>query len=134
MRHASSIKAATGVAGSFPLYLCLQVLSPSSLLSSPSCYQALSCERPRPHPAMAGDDMWHPCYVTEVALKAQASGGLLRPVAEERMPEWLVPPVNDREPNPPRGFMVCFLAFLDRGFGIPASRFMCVLTVLNAHI
>jgi len=43
------------------------------------------------------------------------------------MPEWLVPPVNDREPNPPPGYVVCFLAFLDQGIKILANRFMRAL-------
>jgi len=43
------------------------------------------------------------------------------------MPEWLVPSVNDREPNPPPSYVVCLLAFLDQGFGIPASWFMRAL-------
>jgi len=72
---------------------------------------------------MAGDDMWHPCNVTEAALEAHVKGGLLRPVTDERMPEWLVPPVNDREPNPPPSYVVCFLSFLDRLFGILACQF-----------
>jgi len=76
---------------------------------------------------MAGDDMWPACNVTEVALRAHVSGGLLCPITDERMPEWLVPLVNDREPNPPLGYVVCFLAFLDRGFRILASRFMRAL-------
>ena len=36
--------------------------------------------------------------------------------------EWIAPPVSDREPNPPLGYVVCFLLFLDRGFGTPAGR------------
>ena len=72
---------------------------------------------------MAGDDLWHACNITEVVLRAHVSGGLLRPIIDERMPEWLVPLVNDREPNPPPGYVVCFLAFLDRKFGISASQF-----------
>jgi len=35
--------------------------------------------------------------------------------------------VNDREPNLPPGYVVCFLSFLDRGFGIPAGRFIRAL-------
>ena len=35
-----------------------------------------------------------------------------------------MPLVNDKEPNPLPGYVVCFLSFLDRGFGIPACWFM----------
>ena len=48
---------------------------------------------------MAGDDMWHPCNVTEATLEARVKGGLLRPIMDEGMPEWIMPPVNDREPT-----------------------------------
>ena len=48
--------------------------------------------------------------------------GLLRPITDDGLPEWIAPPVSDREPNPPLGYVVCFLSFLDRGFGTPASR------------
>ena len=63
----------------------------------------------------------------EVALRARMLGGLLRPISDEETPEWLVPLVNDREPNPLAGYVVCFLAFLDRGFRILASCFMRAL-------
>jgi hypothetical protein len=46
---------------------------------------------------------------------------------DERTLEWIVTPVDDRESNKPAGYVVCFVAFHDRGFGIPASRFMRTL-------
>jgi hypothetical protein len=48
--------------------------------------------------------------------------GILRPITDAGLPEWIVPSVNDREPNPPLGYVVCFLSFLDRGFRTPANR------------
>ena len=48
-------------------------------------------------------------------------GGLLCPVTDEGLPEWIAPPVSDREPNLPPGYVVCFMSFLERGFGTPAS-------------
>ena len=48
--------------------------------------------------------------------------GLVRPITDEGLPEWIAPLVSDREPNPPLGYVVCFLSFLDWGFGTPASR------------
>lgn len=76
---------------------------------------------------MAGDNSWPASNVTTVALKAWVLGGLLRPIMDEETSEWIVPLVGDREPNSPAGYVVCFLAFFDRGFRIPASRFMHVL-------
>jgi hypothetical protein len=79
---------------------------------------------------MAGDNSWPTSNIMTVALKARVSGGLLCPITNEEMPEWIVPTVSDREPNPPTGYVVCFLAFLDRGLWIPASRFMCTGALL----
>jgi len=76
---------------------------------------------------MAAADAWPSCNVTEAALTVRVKGGL-HPIADRKMPEWLVPPVDVREPNPPKGYVVCFLAFLDQGFGVLASRFMRALT------
>jgi hypothetical protein len=76
---------------------------------------------------MAGDDAWYPCTVTKAALDARVKGGLLRPITDERAPEWIVPPTNDREPNPPPGYVVCFLSFLDRGFRTPVGRLIRAL-------
>jgi hypothetical protein len=76
---------------------------------------------------MAGEDMWPPCNVTKAALDAHEKGGLLRPITDERAPEWIVPPVNDREPNPSLGYVVCFMSFLDWGFKMPAGRFIRAL-------
>ena len=71
---------------------------------------------------MAGDDAWYPCNTTRVALDARVKSGLLRPITDEGAPEWIVPPANDREPNPPTGYVVCFQSFLEWGFGMPAGR------------
>jgi len=71
---------------------------------------------------MAGDDAWYPCNTTRAALDARVKSRLLRPITDEGAPEWIVPPVNDREPNLPPGYVVCFLSFLERWFGTPAGR------------
>ena len=107
--------------------LCLQTLLPSSLLLPTLYHHHASLQALTSPLAMAGDGMWHPCNITKAALDAHVKGGLLRPVTDKRMPEWIVPLVNDREPNPPPGYLVCFLSFLDRGFGILACRFMRAL-------
>ena len=71
---------------------------------------------------MADDNSWPPYNVTRSALEARVKGGLLRPITDEGAPEWIAPSVSDREPNPPPGYVVCFLSFLERGFGTPAGR------------
>jgi len=71
---------------------------------------------------MACDDVWPPSNVTRSALDARVKVGILRHLTDAELPEWIVPSANDREPNPPPGYVVCFLSFLDRGFGTPADR------------
>ena len=71
---------------------------------------------------MAGVEAWPPSNVTKSALEARVKAGILRPLKDVGFPEWIVPSANDREPNPPPGYVVCFLSFLDRGFGVPAGR------------
>ena len=71
---------------------------------------------------MAGVEAWPPCSVTKSALEARVKAGILRPLKDIEFPEWIIPSANDREPNPPLGYVVCFLSFLDRGFGTPAGR------------
>jgi len=81
---------------------------------------------PRKHPtplaAIAGDDAWPPSNVTRFALEARVKAGILYPITDAELPEWIIPSAKDREPNPPPGYVVCFLSFLDRGFETPASR------------
>ena len=76
---------------------------------------------------MVGDDAWYPCNTTKAALDARVKGGLLRPITDKRASGWIVPPANDREPNPPLGYVVCFLTYLDQGFGTPAGRLIRAL-------
>jgi hypothetical protein len=43
---------------------------------------------------------------------------------DEQTAAWIVPPVTDREPNPPHGYIVSFIRHHERDFVAPASRFM----------
>jgi hypothetical protein len=50
-----------------------------------------------------------------------------QPVGGERgwvAPVWIDPLARDREPNPPFGYVVSFICFHERGFAVPASRFL----------
>jgi hypothetical protein len=62
--------------------------------------------------------------VTAFALHKLVNGGQLAPNVDGQPAVWIVPPVADREPNPPHGYMVSFIRFHERGFAVPASRFM----------
>jgi hypothetical protein len=54
---------------------------------------------------------------------------LLRLVVEGQLPplteavEWIVP-ADESVPCPPRGYVVSFVAFHERGFSVPAGRFI----------
>jgi hypothetical protein len=72
-------------------------------------------------------DAWVRSSMTERKLEELVHDGLLRPRASRSQPEWRVPPSDHREPVPPEGYVVSFIAFHERGLGMPSSRFMRVL-------
>jgi hypothetical protein len=72
-------------------------------------------------------DAWAHSSVTEWKLEELVRDELLRLRASRTQPEWRVPPSDHREPAPPEGYVVSFMAFHERGFGVPASPFMWVL-------
>jgi hypothetical protein len=72
-------------------------------------------------------DAWARSSVTERRLEELVHDGLLRSRASRTQPEWRVPPSDHREPAPPEGYVVSFVAFHERGFGVPASHFMRAL-------
>jgi hypothetical protein len=72
-------------------------------------------------------DGWARSSVTERKLEELVRDGLLRPRTSWTQPEWRVPPSDHREPAPLEGYVVSFMAFHERGFGVPASHFMRVL-------
>jgi hypothetical protein len=72
-------------------------------------------------------DAWARSSVTERKLEELVRDGLLWPRASRTQPEWRVPPSDHREPVPPEGYVVSFMAFHKRGFGVPASPFMRAL-------
>jgi hypothetical protein len=68
-------------------------------------------------------DPWPFSTVTASDLEDLVGEGLLRPLTDEQRPEW-IPPVGGAAPSPPLGYIVSFISFHERGFGVPASRFM----------
>jgi hypothetical protein len=62
--------------------------------------------------------------VTPLALNELVNGGLFVPPGDGMYLTWMVPPASDMEPNPPHGFIVSFIRLHERGFTVPASRFM----------
>jgi Putative gypsy type transposon len=66
-------------------------------------------------------DWWVRSTITEARLNGLVSKGLLQPRTEAE--EWLVPG-DEVVPNPPEGYVVSFAKFHERGFGVPAHRFV----------
>jgi hypothetical protein len=67
---------------------------------------------------------WSRSSVTEFALRKLVNDGLLAPNVEGAPLARIAPPVTDREPNPPFGYVVSFIRHHERGLTAPASRFM----------
>jgi hypothetical protein len=63
----------------------------------------------------------------ERKLEDLVCDGLLRSRVSRSQPEWRVLPSSHREPAPPEGYVVSFIAFHERGLGMPLSRFMWAL-------
>jgi hypothetical protein len=68
-------------------------------------------------------DPWPFSTVTVDDLDALVAEGLLRPLSSDSQLEWMPPP-SGAAPSPPPGYVVSFVSFHERGFGVPASRFM----------
>jgi hypothetical protein len=68
-------------------------------------------------------DPWPFSTITVEDLQALVAEGLLRPLSGGPRPEWLALG-SEADPTPPRGYVVSFTPFHERGFGMPASHFM----------
>jgi hypothetical protein len=71
-------------------------------------------------------DTWPISFVTDDDLHALVDVGLLCPRLHEPQPKWIMPG-NEHESAPPAGYVVSSIPFHERGFGVPASRFMRAL-------
>jgi hypothetical protein len=71
-------------------------------------------------------DPWPFSTVTTGDLEALVAEGLLHPLSSDLQPEWMAPP-SGAAPSPPPGYVLSFVSFHERGFGVPASRFMRVI-------
>jgi hypothetical protein len=68
-------------------------------------------------------DPWPFSTVMVDDLEALVADGLLRPLSGDPQPEWIAPP-SGAAPSPPPGYVLSFVSFHERGFGVSASRFM----------
>ena len=71
-------------------------------------------------------DPWGSSDVSAAMLQSLVDDGLLRPVTDPNRPEWIAPG-NEPEPRPRDGYIVSFVAFHERGLGLPVDRFMRAL-------
>jgi hypothetical protein len=71
-------------------------------------------------------DPWPFSIVTVDDLEALVADGLLRPLSGDPQPKWMVSP-SGADPTPPPGYVLSFVSFHERGFGVPVSRFMRAL-------
>jgi hypothetical protein len=67
---------------------------------------------------------WSRSTVTRFTLSELVNGSQLTREDGRAIPAWIVPPAADREPNPSFGYVVSFVRHHERGFAMPASRFM----------
>src|SRR5688572_32898184 len=71
-------------------------------------------------------DSWPFSTVTADDLEAHVADGLLCPLSDDLLPEWMAP-AGEADSTPPPGYVFSFVSFHERGFGVPASRFMRAL-------
>jgi hypothetical protein len=68
-------------------------------------------------------DPWPFSTVTADDLEALVADGLLHSLSGDPQPEWMAPPSGATPSSPPR-YVLSFVSFHERGFGVPASHFM----------
>jgi hypothetical protein len=67
---------------------------------------------------------WERSTATTLALNQLVAGGQLATNVDGQPAEWIVLPERERVPNPSYGYIVSFMRFHERGFTVPASRFL----------
>ena len=70
---------------------------------------------------------WRPSSITERRLLELEREGLLRRRTSLSSPKWIAPVADQREPRPPKGYVVSFAKFHRHGLGAPPSCFMRAL-------
>jgi hypothetical protein len=61
---------------------------------------------------------------TRFALSELVNAGQLAANEDGQPPAWIDPSARDREPNLPFCYIVSFIRFHERGFAVPATRFL----------
>jgi hypothetical protein len=68
-------------------------------------------------------DPWPFSTVTANDLEDLVADGLLRPLSGDPQPEWMAPP-SGAAPSPPPVYVLSFVSFHERGFGVSISHFI----------
>jgi hypothetical protein len=68
-------------------------------------------------------DPWPFSTITVDDLEALVADGLLRSLSRDPQSEWMAP-LSGAALSPPSGYVLSFVSFHERGFGMPASHFM----------
>ena len=66
-------------------------------------------------------ELWGRSGITSRRFEGLVCRGLLRPLST--VEEWRLPGDED-EPSPPEGYVVSFALFHERGFTVPAHKFL----------
>jgi hypothetical protein len=100
------------IALSFP---CLhQSLSATAVISFPVATVVRSSTPMAGKSQVLPANAWVRSSMMERKLEDLLCDGLLRPRVSQSQPEWRVPPSSHREPAPPEGYVVSFIAFHGR--------------------
>jgi hypothetical protein len=70
---------------------------------------------------------WGKSTATAAVLEALVNEGLLPPNTDQAPPVWIVLTLEEREPKPPSGYIVSLVRLHERGFGVPAGKFVRAL-------
>ena len=71
--------------------------------------------------------LWGRSSATEAVLEGLVSDGLLPPNSDPSRPVWIAPRAEERELKPPSSYIVSLVRLHERGFGVPAGRFVRAL-------
>ena len=70
---------------------------------------------------------WGKSTATMAFLETLVADGVLPPNTDLSRPVWIVPTSAKKEPKPPSGYIVSLARLHERGFGVPAGRFVRAL-------
>ena len=69
---------------------------------------------------------WGRSTADQQYLESLVATGLLAPNTDPALPVWIAPK-SEMTPNPPSGYVISLARLHERGFGVPAGRFIRTL-------